>query len=1466
MNPYIHRSLLLTLGIIIIVSNSAIAAEESWNVLVDSTFDKSDNMVGWTPDKSEPEAKIVNGALEIPTRSGENANWADNYTTYKNRFLLAEATVKIEVDVVSQTPGRDFGMILLQENGNRYYEPAVWINFCHGEGNGEVLIRRYEEGKHKTILKENLPFKLDGLYRVSLTLTNGSGVLNVTREKQSREFTLLDLVGKKWVIHPFTIKIGAAQHGNPSEPAVVRITRIRVATTKQDEAGAKELEGNGPGKSEKVRYLYLDAVANRHFKDDNPSDNTGGWTDQGANDLRFIPRGYQYFRNVPFNIVDKLEEVGNAYRPGCVSLRSTNTPDMPLESKPIAVNAKAPWLYFLQAAAWASPYGAHCADYVVTYSDGSTAVIPLRVGKEIGEWWNPKDLENALVAWDGQNPMFPHVGFYLYEWKNPHPDKTVENLVFKSRDTGVAPMLIAITAAEEKIAVGPEPRRFRKPAYTICEYRQRPKTSLYWQKGPAEVTVKRRLPIAENSDVKHARIDVIRYRAETPATVMCVINGVTMKKQLPAGELKAQFLVEDQKLLDYFTKHKESYDITVKLSGENGLGTFVYESNPNEHYIPGGEDVVDKTYAVTGVFQVTGFLPVHRFSGYVEYKPNPMGKPKAAETAAEEFHPAKEQPDLLFGDLCLNSIWQWQPGPMGLEVEAGDIPSEGWKDIAVPANVKTELYLLGEEGKKDYISAWFRKTLHCPKEWDGKRLILHFDSVADFATVYCNGKKILHHEGLLPFDVDLSGHLRLGESNTIQLFCQNVYKGIVPVERILHFTNPKFMQYVSKYKGHAYRVTMDPSMPAHRPDEIRLYLDGKNIAQKSSVEDVIDKGDGRYHRTAGGMDSLVNFSTPGNAPLEELGDRFTLGWMAPGAMKHFGRGDGNNSWRYNRPRDCGPWKDVTLRILNQAHISDVFVKPSVRKMRLDADVTVANVPADGAVILARVRDGASTVLQFDSTKIDKNSKIVTLTKSWNNPILWGPYNPHLYYLELILKDQKTGKIVDRKFIRFGFREFWIEGPYFVFNGQKPYYIQGNSVWAGHLPTHRFHFRWQCADANQQANMNMLRLHKGGYFFPETLDVADEMGMLMMQETNFQSIHRNPGTYDLDHPIRTEGEYAIPEMIEQAKTQLNHPSLVIWSTENEHGVIHEHDEVTPKVRRRAELLMNLNAAFKKMDPTRSTVNNGGHIFLFTDYYKDPRVDILDGHYVQPRLFDGWKKKYQKPCTMGEISMGGPFGWTYQGEVRSRRDRGEDPQPYFWDAVNAATRYLGGRLHAFRSQELSGLWPFGAMKTYHPFLSVWEGVDYRNDTPPIPWPAQSGLDAKEKNLSYGREIYNFYDPAVPRCVYLRTYDPLKDVQREVTKLEPRFSPEVIVQVLGADGKPVKNTAVWLTPTDQPTNPFGVVTDNDGKAWFWCKSGAGEYFTWVQHAGRWYNATLTPAPAGEWMQVKTVVIRLPQTKDEH
>ncbi|NLX05887.1 MAG: hypothetical protein GXY33_12175 [Phycisphaerae bacterium] len=1423
-----------------------------WKVVSELSAENFETLPGWVRSSDRGTVEADGSNLRIESLAGEGHEWAGHAIRYEPGFSIDGATVRIEIDTAGLEIYRDFTIMLYPKDGNTHQEPSVWIHINHGNDNSVCLVRRHREGRNTTVIPpQPLPFKFTGDCRTTLTITNGTAVLEVSRGQATKEIVLLDLIPKQWLIHPFTVEVGTSQHGNPAIPATVLVRRVRILTSNLDEATAEETVGNGPGKSGAVTYIYLDEVANRRFEDDKSDDGAGGWTDQGANDLRFIPRGYQFFRNVPFHINDRLEVVGNAPRPACILLRGKHTPLAPLAGDPIQVNAAAPFLYFLHTAAWGGS-NIHMADYVIHYADGGTETIPLRSDHEIADWWEPRDdsARFAHVAWVGQNLEKGFVGFYLYEWKNPHPQKPVSHIVFRSTDSAATPVCIAITASDAPIEIGPEPRRHRMAGYTLCEYRQRAKTALKWTAGPTRIVVQRRLPIAANSDVKQARIDVVRYRAETPASASCEIAGVVKSIQLDAGDLRGQFLFTEPAVLEYLTSRKDGFEIAATVEDATGIGQWHYEANPRHHFIPDGEDFEHGLAAVTGVFQVTPFLPEHVYSGYVELKPAGVEAPPA-EVVETALAPAAQQPEWLGGQLCLNGQWQWQPGKVGDDGTA--IPADDWRPINVPCDVGDEIFNVNE----DIIGAWFRKSVYCPSEWSDKRITIEFQAVADFATVFCNGEKVDYHEGILPFKVDLTDRLRFGRDNTICLFAENVYKGIIPLP--LHQPMASLAADVSHYKGHAYRLTMVRGAYDQKPDEVEILLDGQNIARKTgSANQVAVEGDGLYHRQLEWDHSVLFFSTPGNAPFERIKDRLVLHSIVPGVTRHFSRGDSSHHWRTHRPRQTGPYRDVFLNVTGRSRIADVFVKTSVRDMALDVDLELADLPESGAVLAASVRDASRTVLDLGSTPLAASDTRIALRKPWSDPEFWGPGNPYLYFLEVQLTDA-DGRALDRRFTRFGFREFRVDGVDFVFNGQKPFHIQGESIAAWELPFHRCHLRWHYADHVQQANVNMLRFHKGGMLFPENLDLADEMGMLICQESNFSLPADAVGDDGL--PNVEQAMRAVGWVCDQVRNQRNHPSCVMWSTENEFGSIRETTDVDESVKRTAEIQLRLDGAVKEIDPTRPVVNNGGHTFLYTDAYKDDRVDVIDGHYVQPRFFSGWKEKYGKPVTLGEVSLGGDFGWTYQGEVRSLRQQGQDPRPHFWRRLNAATLYMAGRIQAFRAIDVAGIWPFASTKRYHPFISLWDGADYSGASPEIAWPAQSGEQIKRKHIIWGRGTYNFFDPAAPRATYLRTYDALKDNFDEVPKLEPRFSPEVIVQILDPAGKPMADTPVWLIPTDQPGAPIGVVADAEGKAWFWCKSGAGEYTAMVRANGREYQAAVTPAPVGEWLQVKTVVVRIPQ-----
>ncbi len=1423
------------------------SAFSEMKVLTDLQFPRDANLAGWSYDPKT--VQVTGDQLVIRSLSGKGNEWNSNVITYQPGFLIENATVRVEIDVASQNLYRDFYLGFFPVGGDVYREPGVMVNIDHpGQGASTVLVRQFESGSQKTVdLKDpKLPFIFDHNIKVVLVLANGEVKLSINRGGQGKTFDLGRLFSPKWVIQPFTVQIGTCEHGNANDPAVVQLSRVRILTTRTDENTAEEMVGNGPGKDDTVTYVDLTPYANRRFEDETADDKVGGWTDQGANDMRFIPKGYQFFRNVPFYISDKLAVIGNAPEPGCIILGGKNSPGLMTETKPMAVNTSVKYVYFLHTAAWAGD-PAHAADYIVKYADGSTATIPIRTGVEVSEWWEPKDTHKAVVAWRGRNPVKDNVGFYLFEWANPHPEKKIESIVFRSAKDVPVPILIGITTSPKKIEIGPYPRPYHDQGATVCEYRERIKTAPEFGKGPKELTVTRVLPIAKESQVKHVRIDTVRYRADRPAKVQCTLAGVTKKVALPAGELRAQFVYSEPEVLKYLTEHKQGFSVTVSMDDPDGCGAYRYETNPNHDWILKGEDFEHGVYSVSGVYMITPYHPDHKYSGYVENRP--LGV-KALPAVKEEavLKAGEITPDWLGSRVCLSTTWQWQPGARKGFVPTEDkIPAKGWEDILIPADVGDRIF----EKDQYCISAWFKKDIFIPAAWRDKRIEIQFDSVADFATVFCNGKKLVYHEGVAAFEVDLTPAVKFGESNTVHVFAENVFKGMILAKETLRLKDIESS--VMPYKGHAYRIEMVRGAWDQKPDEVELLLDGKDVGKKTGdLESVVKTGDGLYHRQLEWNTSYLFFSVPENVDLKQLRDRLAIRYYTPGVFTHEGRPDSSHHWRAPRACATGLNRDVFLSITGKTFIDDVIIRTSMKKMQLETDVICKNIPADGATVSAKVRDGAGTVLDLGSLPVGTSDSKVTFTREWKTPQIWGPTNPYLYFLEFELKD-KTGRVLDRKFERFGFREFRVEGPDFVFNGQKPFYIQNASFGMWHGPMNRVHFRWLCLDMNQQGNINMIRTHQFGTQYPDTADVADEMGMLLEPEDPYfipRWVYDDQGLIDFEKlkiPIR----WTVSAM----KQMRNHPSVVMWSADNEHQVDTRPEQLTPGGKDTAEAILRLNAAVKAMDPTRPIVNNGDSVFALHDYWKDPRVDTIDGHYVNFSFFANWKQRFGKPCTTGEESLGGPFAWTYQHPTMNMVRKGEDARTYFWNNVNAAANYIGARIQAWRKLDLAGICPFSFQLRYNPFLLAYPNVHYGGATPDVSWPAQAGEGPKPKCYGYDyQHSFNFYDPSAPR-IYLRTFNSVRDNFDEVLKLQPRLSPEVVIELVDADGKPVRDQMVWLIPTDQPGAPYGIPTDPSGKAWFWCKSGPGKYLVYTQIAGKSYQVEVTPAAPGEWLQVKTV-----------
>jgi beta-glucuronidase len=163
--------------------------------------------------------------------------------------------------------------------------------------------------------------------------------------------------------------------------------------------------------------------------------------------------------------------------------------------------------------------------------------------------------------------------------------------------------------------------------------------------------------------------------------------------------------------------------------------------------------------------------------------------------------------------------------------------------------------------------------------------------------------------------------------------------------------------------------------------------------------------------------------------------------------------------------------------------------------------------------------------------------------------VWSPDTPALYDVVVRLNDgtRETDMIVDR----FGVRSIETRGRQLLLNGQ-PLRIRGVNRY-NELPgsgpvadaaTIRADLR-----AVKAAGANFVRVH-----FPQppaTLDIADELGLLVMEEVPLNwwraSWHAPaPPEYRNDRIIDT-AELALDRMVWR---DINHPSIVIWSMANE----------------------------------------------------------------------------------------------------------------------------------------------------------------------------------------------------------------------------------------------------------------------------------------------------------------------------
>ena len=229
-----------------------------------------------------------------------------------------------------------------------------------------------------------------------------------------------------------------------------------------------------------------------------------------------------------------------------------------------------------------------------------------------------------------------------------------------------------------------------------------------------------------------------------------------------------------------------------------------------------------------------------------------------------------------------------------------------------------------------------------------------------------------------------------------------------------------------------------------------------------------------------------------------------------------------------------------------------------------------------------------------------------------SPDLWSPETPSLYLVKTTLVDPKSGKLLDEKNHKVGFR-------WFTFDGSKGFFLNGKSYKLRGLNRHQDQAPAGVALDDEAHRRDIFLMKELGCnfirisHFPQDdaiLEMCDELGLLAWEEIPIINIVPNTPGYD------DNCEYNLREMIRQ---HYNHSSVITG------GYMNEILLTAPSIgkpewlackERTVNLAQRLEAVLKEEDPGRASVM----AFNMTNLYNEIGLNLVD--VVGWNLYHGW----------------------------------------------------------------------------------------------------------------------------------------------------------------------------------------------------------------------------------------------------
>jgi hypothetical protein len=238
----------------------------------------------------------------------------------------------------------------------------------------------------------------------------------------------------------------------------------------------------------------------------------------------------------------------------------------------------------------------------------------------------------------------------------------------------------------------------------------------------------------------------------------------------------------------------------------------------------------------------------------------------------------------------------------------------------------------------------------------------------------------------------------------------------------------------------------------------------------------------------------------------------------------------------------GTTDDIWLISRPEIFIDDFTIITSTRKNQIRIKGTISETNENDLWVEGKVIDNNETALEILEKAVDANGW--KISADFPNAKYWSPENPHLYKLNLTLHKGKNGPIVDSVVQRFGFKEFWIEGPDFYLNGIKRHLL-ASSTWPVARQLQSYDEVRKALELIKAGNNNAFRFHTAPW--PKRwIDTADEVGIMIVDEAAVYTDLFGMYAYN-DQRFWDNYRTHLREFVKRDK---NNASLIMWSIENE----------------------------------------------------------------------------------------------------------------------------------------------------------------------------------------------------------------------------------------------------------------------------------------------------------------------------